>query len=334
MFHKTLSLVALLTLALSACAAGGTSTPGENQTALPTSTPEVKLPSPAAPTSKASAAPSAAPTAKSNSSGCADSAAFVSDVTVPDNTNLDKSEAFVKTWRVKNTGTCAWTDKYTLVFTSGEQMGAPDSKPLSATQPGKTLDISVNMTTPAKDAAYRGDYELRNPSGEAMPIDNGTSLWIIITVGTATTASGGPGSASATCAFTVSSTSTSAVVDAINAYRADNGLPALTVNPTLTAAAQAHSNDMACNSLFVHTGSDGSTPQSRATAAGYSGAVTENVYGRNPPPSGQEAAAWWATDQTDPRHGQNLLTTKYTEIGVGYSFFNDFGYYAVVFGAP
>ncbi|HRQ24959.1 MAG TPA: NBR1-Ig-like domain-containing protein, partial [Anaerolineales bacterium] len=131
MFHKTLSLVALLTLALSACAAGGTSTPGENQTALPTSTPEVKLPSPAAPTSKASAAPSAAPTAKSNSSGCADSAAFVSDVTVPDNTNLDKSEAFVKTWRVKNTGTCAWTDKYTLVFTSGEQMGAPDSKPLS-----------------------------------------------------------------------------------------------------------------------------------------------------------------------------------------------------------
>jgi len=334
MFRKTFSLVALLTLALSACAAGGTSTPDENPTTLPAPTSEANLPSPAAPASKASATSSAAPTAKSNSSGCADSAAFVSDVTVPDNTNLDTSETFVKTWRVKNTGTCAWTDKYTLVFTSGEQMGAPDSKPLSATQPGKTLDISVNMIAPAKDAAYRGDYELRNPAGEAMPIDNGTSLRIIITVGTATTASGGPGSASATCAFTVSSTNTSAVVDAVNAYRADNGLPALTVKPALTAAAQAHSNDMACNSLFVHSGSDGSTPQSRATAAGYSGAVTENVYGRNPPPSGQEVVAWWATDQTDPRHGQNLLTTKYTEVGVGYSFFGDFGYYAVVFGAP
>jgi uncharacterized protein YkwD len=123
-------------------------------------------------------------------------------------------------------------------------------------------------------------------------------------------------------------------VDAINAYRADNGLPALTVNPILTTAAQAHSNDMACNSLFVHTGSDGSTPQSRATAAGYSGTVTENVYGRNPPPSGQEVVVWWATDQTDPRHSQNLLATKYTEVGVGYSFFGDFGYYAVVFGTP
>ncbi|MBE7534540.1 MAG: hypothetical protein HS124_02255 [Anaerolineales bacterium] len=334
MLHKTLSLVALLTLALSACAAGRTSAPDGNPTTLPASTSEANQASTAAPTPKVNATSPASPTSKANSSSCTDSAAFVSDVTVLDNTNLDTSEAFVKTWRVKNTGTCAWTDKYTLVFSSGEQMGAPDSVPLSATQPGKTLDISVNMTAPAKDAAYRGDYELRNPSGEAMPIDNGTSLWIIITVGTATAASGGPGSASATCAFTVSSTNVSAIIDAINAYRADNGLPALTVNPTLTAAAQAHSNDMACNSLFVHTGSDGSTPQSRATAAGYSGTVTENVYGRNPPPSGQEVVAWWATDQTDPRHGQNLLTTKYTEVGVGYSFFNDFGYYAVVFGAP
>ncbi|MCL4261259.1 MAG: hypothetical protein KJZ52_11605 [Anaerolineales bacterium] len=334
MLHKTLSLVALLTLALSACAAGRTSAPDGHPTTLPASTSEANQASTAAPTPKVNATSPASPTSKANSSSCTDSAAFVSDVTVLDNTNLDTSEAFVKTWRVKNTGTCAWTDKYTLVFSSGEQMGAPDSVPLSATQPGKTLDISVNMTAPAKDAAYRGDYELRNPSGEAMPIDNGTSLWIIITVGTATAASGGPGSASATCAFTVSSTNVSAIIDAINAYRADNGLPALTVNPTLTAAAQAHSNDMACNSLFVHTGSDGSTPQSRATAAGYSGTVTENVYGRNPPPSGQEVVAWWATDQTDPRHGQNLLTTKYTEVGVGYSFFNDFGYYAVVFGAP
>lgn len=340
MFRKTLHLIALLTLALSACAAGGTSTlpaastSDENPTPLPASTSEANPTTPAASTSKANPTSPAVSTSKANPAGCIDSAAFVSDVTVPDNTNFDKSEAFVKTWRVKNTGTCAWTDKYTLVFTSGEQMGAPDSIPLSATPAGKTLDVSVNMTAPTKDAAYRGDFELRNPSGEAMPIDNGTSLWIIITVGTATTASGGPGSASATCAFTVSSTNVSAVADAINAYRADNGLPALTVNPTLTTAAQAHSNDMACNSLFVHTGSDGSTPQSRATAAGYLGTVTENVYGRNPPPSGQEVVAWWATDQTDPRHGKNLLTTKYTEIGVGYSFFNDFGYYAVVFGGP
>lgn len=334
MLRKMLSLVALLTLTLSACTAGGTSAPTGNPTTLPVSTSEAKQASPAAPTPKVNATSPASPTTQANTSGCTDSAAFVSDVTVPDNTNLDKSETFVKTWRVKNTGACAWTDKYTLVFASGEQMGAPDSMPLRATQPGETLDISVNMTAPSKDAAYRGDYELRNPSGEALRIDNGTSLWIIITVGTTTATSGGPGSASVTCAFTVSSTNVSSVIDAINAYRADNGLPALTVNPALTAAAQAHSNDMACNSLFVHTGSDGSTPQSRATAAGYAGTVTENVYGRNPPPTGQEAVAWWATDQTDPRHGQNLLTTKYTEVGVGYSFFNDFGYYAVVFGAP
>mgnify|MGYP001814958231 FL=1 len=35
-------------------------------------------------------------------------AAYVSDVTIPDNTRFDGGEEFVKTWRVRNNGTCPW----------------------------------------------------------------------------------------------------------------------------------------------------------------------------------------------------------------------------------
>ncbi|MCC7117552.1 MAG: hypothetical protein IT310_03415 [Anaerolineales bacterium] len=333
MFQKTFRLLLLLSFALSACTATPTAAP-------PTAT---VAPKSASPTPKSNS-PTATTSSTTSSANCVNSAAFLSDVTVPDNANFAQGKTFTKTWRVKNTGTCDWTDSYTLTFLSGEQMGAPSSTPLSETKPGKTLDISIEMTAPKKDNAYRADFELRDSSGQAMPVDNGVSLWVIITVGQttatmpsepiATVASNQPGAGSASCALSINPANVSAAIAEINAYRAQNNLPALTVNAALTSAAQAHSDDMACNALFVHKGSDGSTPQSRAAAAGYSGTVTENVYGRNPAPTGREVVVWWATDQTDPRHNENLLTTKYTEIGAGYSFFNDFGYYTVVFGAP
>jgi hypothetical protein len=38
-----------------------------------------------------------------------DRAAFVADVTVPDGTNFAPGTTFVKTWRLKNNGSCTWT---------------------------------------------------------------------------------------------------------------------------------------------------------------------------------------------------------------------------------
>jgi uncharacterized protein YkwD len=69
--------------------------------------------------------------------------------------------------------------------------------------------------------------------------------------------------------------------------------------------------------------------------AGYVAAdLSENVYGSYPPLDGPGVVNWWATDKTDPRHNQNLLSTNFTEIGVGYAFFNNYGYYVIVFAKP
>jgi uncharacterized protein YkwD len=141
--------------------------------------------------------------------------------------------------------------------------------------------------------------------------------------------------AAATCSFSTDPAKEAETINAINAYREQNDLPPYTLNPQLDRAAQAHANDMACNNLFGHTGSDKSTPHTRVTASGYhASSLSENVYGSYPPLTGQGVVTWWRNDQTDVRHNLNLLSSTFMEIGVGYSFYDNFGYYVVVFAAP
>jgi Ig-like domain from next to BRCA1 gene len=95
-----------------------------------------------------------------------DVGAFVADVTVPDGTKFNPNTPFVKTWRLKNAGTCTWTTSYAAVFDSGNQMGALPAVNLTQNvPPGSTVDISVNMTAPATNGSYQSNWKLRNASG-------------------------------------------------------------------------------------------------------------------------------------------------------------------------
>ena len=271
---------------------------------------------------------------------CTNSASFVTDVTIPDNTTIGVGTPFTKTWRVSNIGTCIWGPDYTLTHYSDEQMSAPNSVPLPITYPGQTADIAVNLTAPNSPGTHRGNFVIKNPKGLIMSIGNDSRLWLVINVTTdlsnATAVSGsGAGLVTSTCAFTSEISNISETIDAINAYRAESGLPPYNANSQLAKAAQSHANDLACNNLFGHTGSNGSTIQSRVADTGYIySVVTENVYGSYPPLSGGGVVNWWKNDKTDLRHNLNLISDTFIDIGVGYSFFNNYGYYVVVFGTP
>jgi Ig-like domain from next to BRCA1 gene len=94
-----------------------------------------------------------------------DAAAFVSDVTYPDGSNVSLSSAFTKIWRLKNVGTCTWTTSYGLVFVSGERFDAPTAVSMPTNVgPGQTVDLAVNMTAPNRSDHYRGYWKLRNAS--------------------------------------------------------------------------------------------------------------------------------------------------------------------------
>jgi hypothetical protein len=92
-------------------------------------------------------------------------ARYVADVTVPDNTQFDNGEAFVKTWRVRNAGTCAWPEDTALAFADGSQMGAPDSVAVGAVEPGAETEISVDMEAPADAGRYSGVWRMNTAEG-------------------------------------------------------------------------------------------------------------------------------------------------------------------------
>ncbi len=95
---------------------------------------------------------------------CTYKAAFIADITVPDNTVFAPGASFIKTWRVRNDGTCAWGKDYalsSLAFVGGDPLGAPEGVALPINvQLGSTADISVLMTAPVTPGIYRSDWKL------------------------------------------------------------------------------------------------------------------------------------------------------------------------------
>jgi hypothetical protein len=122
---------------------------------------------------------------------CSDWAQFVADVTVPDGSIFDPSQAFTKTWRLRNIGTCTWTTAYTMVFDSGTQMSSSASVPFgTSVAPGGTIDLTVSMTAPNAAGHYIGYWKFKNAAGTAFGIGTtaNRSWWVEINVrGTSTT---------------------------------------------------------------------------------------------------------------------------------------------------
>jgi hypothetical protein len=117
---------------------------------------------------------------------CIDRAAFVSDVTIPDQTHLAPGAAFIKTWRLRNAGTCTWDTTYALVFARGDSLGGPSAAALPGPIPlGSTVDVSVGLSAPAATGIYRGFWQLRNGAGQMFGIGNDGQqpFWVHIVVG-------------------------------------------------------------------------------------------------------------------------------------------------------
>ena len=83
----------------------------------------------------------------------------------------------------------------------------------------------------------------------------------------------------------------------------------------LTDASAAHSEDMAQNGYFSHTGQDGSSPTARAQRQGYEGGgVGENIAaGRDTVPAVMQQ--WMASSG----HCKNIMRANYKVFGIGYA---------------
>ena len=125
----------------------------------------------------------------------------------------------------------------------------------------------------------------------------------------------------------------SQVISLINDERAKVGVAPLSNQSQLGNAARGHSQDMACNKFFSHTGSDGSSFTTRISRAGYSySAAAENIAAGYGDPA--SVVAGWMGSQG---HKENMLNPAYTEVGIGYIYVSGspYGvYWTADFGRP
>lgn len=329
------SLILILALACSPSASPTPPQPASPTPALPTLTA-----SPAVPSETPSPLPPPTPTPQI---GCTNKAIFLADVTIPDDTVLQPGEPFVKTWRLKNVGTCTWNSTYHLVFVRGDAMNAPISFPLSETRPGEIIEISLSLLAPRDNGRFTGVFQLRDPQDKIIPVGTEETIWVSIVIGSIlanvtppagttplpTAASGG---GTANCQYSENMAYINQIIHLINNARAEAGLPALAVNSQLTVAAQKHAVDMACHSLLSHTGSDGSSVHDRIVAAGYSPSRSEEIIYAGGDP--QAAFTWW---MNDPPHRAAILNSHSVDMGVGYAYVETSqygGYFTVDFATP
>lgn len=134
---------------------------------------------------------------------------YVSDVTIPDNTTMTPGQTFTKTWKVSNTGTCAWDAGFKFSFVGGEQMNGATYTLPSAVPANGIIDISITMTAPTnRTGTLRGDWRMSTAGGQAF----GDIIYVQIVVGgsagTPTTTSASPTSSGATATPTITVTPT------------------------------------------------------------------------------------------------------------------------------
>ena len=104
------------------------------------------------------------------------------------------------------------------------------------------------------------------------------------------------------------------VIRLVNEIRAQNGLSALTYNWELSRVARYKSQDMVDNRYFSHTSPTYGTPfqMIRSFGLSYRSAGENIAYGQRTP---QAVVNAWMNSSC---HRANILSSSYTQIGVGY----------------
>ncbi|MDB5170598.1 MAG: hypothetical protein JWO35_292 [Candidatus Saccharibacteria bacterium] len=104
-----------------------------------------------------------------------------------------------------------------------------------------------------------------------------------------------------------------ALLNETNTSRASEQEPALTIDPQLTAAAQAKANDMAQHNYWSHNSPQGKTPWTFIEASGYQyQAAGENLaYGFT---SANDTVIGW---MNSTEHRANIMNASYQNVGFG-----------------
>jgi len=92
------------------------------------------------------------------------------DVNIPDNTVVTPGQEFIKTWKVKNNGSCPWGAGYVLAYAGyANQMSGQFIALTEVILPGQEVELSVQFNAPDAAGEYLSAWTMQNPSGVAFP---------------------------------------------------------------------------------------------------------------------------------------------------------------------
>lgn len=105
------------------------------------------------------------------------------DVNFPDNTEVTPGQEFVKTWKIKNAGSCTWGAGYRIVYANyaTQMSGQPQPLP-SVVAPGEEIEISVQFKAPTQAGEYVSAWTLANDKGVLFFGNNDKPLYVKIIV--------------------------------------------------------------------------------------------------------------------------------------------------------
>ncbi|MFI6735803.1 NBR1-Ig-like domain-containing protein [Nonomuraea sp. NPDC050451] len=131
----------------------------------PTGSPSIAAPSPTDCPVRSTNPPWAPPLHKG------DAAAFIEDVTLADCTRVGPDKTMTKVWRLKNAGTVPWKG-YSLrrldLTQQADQCQTISDVPIKDTQPGETVDIRTDITTPRKPGLCYVRFKMVDASGAVV----------------------------------------------------------------------------------------------------------------------------------------------------------------------
>jgi len=104
-------------------------------------------------------------------------AEFVEDVTCRDHTAVVPGKNFTKTWRFRNCGNSAWPVGTRIVWLSGAACSKSEA-PVAEVQPGKEVDVSVELTAPSVLGRYNSFWRLVTAEG----LKFGHQVWVDVIV--------------------------------------------------------------------------------------------------------------------------------------------------------
>ncbi|HEY1407500.1 MAG TPA: transporter substrate-binding domain-containing protein [Promineifilum sp.] len=137
------------------------------------------------------------PTVEATTAPCVNGMRFVADLNLDDNNMqspppVSPGQPFSKGWRIQNSGTCAWTTAYRLVYVSGNtpeaSMGGQPTPIQGFVQAGQQYDIFVNLVAPLTPGVYQGIWQMVDDQNRPF----GDRIWVGITVPASPTATPPP----------------------------------------------------------------------------------------------------------------------------------------------